>query len=206
MSQRPGPGDGVPRHRRAVRRGGGAAAGVGRRSGASVPSSRARSPGGASDPPLGARRVRPVSPRAYSVERSRAMTATGARGRSHAASVGAVRSGSRSTTCRASPAASPRSTRIVPYVRPRFRAQSSTPSTRGVGRTGSGARRTSRSKLSALVGMVRPVRRRAPASPPTCTATRRCAAARRRVRWAWRSRSPRNGSANVRRAQRAFWQ
>ena len=65
-----------------------------------------------------------------------------------AATVGDVRSGSRSATRRRSKA-----TTIAPYVRPLHSAPSSTATTRGTSTSGSGRRRIRRSTVSALVGL-----------------------------------------------------
>jgi hypothetical protein len=102
----------------------------------------------------------------------------------------------RSTTHRLS-----RSTSIVPDVRPLRSAQSSPPIARGLAVTGNGSCRSKRSRVPGLAGMPRWRSWRAPASPPSATATRPCAAASRRVRWACGATRSRSGSAKVWRLQ-----
>lgn len=107
-----------------------------------------------------------VMPRVYSPDRSRATVFTLVCAFNHSARVSAVRSSSRSTTRRRW-----RSTKIVPYTRPRRLAQSSTPRTKGASLVGSDVLRIARSKVSPLVGIPNFVANRLPACPPKANAT-----------------------------------
>ena len=117
-----------------------------------------------------------VIARRHSAERSRATRLIPGRAWSHAASVSASRSGSRSTDRRRSG-----STMIAPWRVRFFSAQSSTPMIAVAAELATGAARISRSSVSPLVGMPSRWARRLPASPPGATPTRAWASHRVRL-------------------------